>query len=166
MRSKPARRWRAQCVLAALAALLALPVAAQVARLDDSASPRAEVQADFGHATPVDGHTVRVPFGRVEYRLATMPYIGKRARIYYVVPPQIPGLTTPGGLTVQWRASGRFAPGQAQPGMRAPVWTGVVQGPWLQESLDLDLLIDLRMLRLPGNAPLSFESYFEIEVLP
>ncbi len=50
--------------------------------------------------------------------------------------------------------------------MRVPVWTGVVQGPWLQESLDLDLLIDLRMLRLPGNAPLSFESYFEIEVLP
>ena len=164
MRSTPAWRWRAQCVVAALAALLALPVAAQVARLDDSASPRAEVQADFAHATSVDGHTVRVPFGRVEYRLATMPYVGKRARIYYVVPPQIPGLTTPGGLTVQWRASGRFAPGQARPGMRVPVWTGVVRGPWMNESLELDFVLDARGLR--GGVPLSLESFFEIEVLP
>jgi hypothetical protein len=147
-------------------AQLALPAVAQLARLDDSASPRAQVQADFGRATPLDARTARVSLGRVEYRLATQAYVGQRARVFYVVPPHIPGLRTPAGLTVEWRGGSLFAPGQAQPGQRVPVWTGVVRGPWLHDSQDLSFVLDMRALYLPGRMPLSFESYFEIEVLP
>ncbi len=59
-----------------------------------------------------------------------------------------------------------FAPGSARPGMRVPGWTGMVTGPWMNESLDLDFIVDARGLQGARAAPLSFESYFEIEVLP
>lgn len=159
-------RRRARGLAAAALAALALPAWAQIARLDDSASPRAQVQTDFGRAQPVDAHTVRLALGRVDYRLATAPYVGRRARIFYVVPAQIAGLRSPGALTVQWGAGALLGAGQAQAGMRVPVWTGVVRGPWLQDAIELTLLIDTRALQLPGRMPLSFESYFEIEVLP
>lgn len=154
--------WRA-----AGAAWLALAAAAalgQAQRLDDSASPRALVQVDLARAQPLDAQTLRVPLGRIEYRLATAAYQGRRARIFYVVPPQVQGLRAPGDLRVDWRGSGLFAAGSARPGMRVPVWTGVVRGPWMNESLELDFVLDARGLR--GGVPLSLESFFEIEVLP
>lgn len=149
-----------------LVAALSLPALAQVERLDDSASPRAEVRVDLQRATPLDGQRLRVPFGRVEYRLATHAYVGQRARIFYVVPPHIAGVAAPSGLTVLWGGGAWVAPGEAQPGMRVPVWQGVVPGPWMQDAIELALVMDMRALRLPGGAPLSFESFFEIEVLP
>ena len=149
-----------------LLAGLAVPVAAQVARLDDSSSPRALVNTDLSRAQPLDADTVRLHLGRVEYRLATAAYVGRRARIFYVVPHQIAALRTPNGLAVVWTGSGQFASGQGRPGMRVQVWSGVVRTPWLHEALDLSFVIDLRSLTLPGRTPLSFESYFEIEVAP
>ena len=139
---------------------------AQTARLDDSTSPRAMVQADLAHAQPLDAYLLRMPMGRVTYRMATAPYQGRRARIYYVVPMQIQGLRSPADLRVEWRTGGLFASGSARPGMRVPVWTGMVAGPWMNESLDLDFIVDARGLQGGRAAPLSFESYFEIEVLP
>ena len=139
---------------------------AQTARLDDSTSPRAMVQADLVHAQPLDAYLLRMPMGRVTYRLATAPYQGRRARIYYVVPMHVQGLRSPADLRVEWRTGGLFAPGSARPGMRVPVWTGAVTGPWMNESLDLDFIVDARGLQGARAAPLSFESYFEIEVLP
>ena len=152
----------------ALGALLALALAAaahgQAQRLDDSASPRALVQVDLARALPVDAQTLRAPIGRIEYRLATAAYQGRRARIFYVVPPQVQGLRSPADLRVEWRGSGLFASGSARPGMRVPVWTGEVRGPWMSESLELDFVLGVRGLL--GGVPLSLESFFEIEVLP
>jgi len=161
-------RLRLSLPLAALAAFAGLPAPAwgMVARLDDSASPRAHVNADFRQAQMVDARTVSLPFGRVEYRLATAPYIGRRARIYYVIPHAIVGLRSPAALQVLWRGSGTFASGSGRPGDRVQVWNGVVQGPWMNETFDLHLRIDPRALQLPPGSALSFESTFEIETLP
>lgn len=160
-------RTRRDLGLAALAALLtaALPARAVVARLDDSTSPRAQVGIDSGTARAVDGMLIDLPFGRIDYRLATAPHAGRRARIFYVIPAGIAGLRSPAGLQLRWRSSGIFASGTGRPGERVPVWNGVVQTPWMNESFDLTLRLDPREVRLPTGGALSFESTFEIETL-
>ncbi|MET3498116.1 hypothetical protein ABIC90_005189 [Variovorax boronicumulans] len=165
---------RRRLAASALACLSGLPGLAQavVERLDDSTSPSAQV-----HATLDDGaaltaprapfsSVLQVPFGRVHYRLSTSRYIGRHARIYYVLPMAIPGLRSPAGLQVSWRTNGLFAAGTGRPGDRIPVWTGVVRDAWTNESLDLTWQLDVRELRLTRGMPLGFEAYFEIETLP
>lgn len=157
--------------IAVLAGVLGTPWAAE--RLDDSASPRSRVAAqvvmtDEGRPLADSRAPTRaiVRFGRVEYKLATARYVGKQARIYYVVPALIPGLRSPAGLLVEWRTLGAFAGGTARPGERSLVWSGVVAQPWMQEALDLSFQVELRQLQLGRDGQLGFESYFEIEVSP
>jgi hypothetical protein len=154
-----------------LLAALALPASAQVERLDDSASPRAHVQAGLDDSgivrpgTPISP-IARASFGRVEYRLNTARHVGRRARIFYVIPAGVPGVRTPNAILVQWRSQGLFASGQGRPGERIQVWNGVVREPWMTEGFDLSWQVDLRELRLARGMRLGFEAYFEIETLP
>lgn len=147
------------------------PALALVERLDDSASPSAQVRAQDDHspvtapgaaASPI----VRIAFGRVQYRLATARHVGRQARIYYVLPMAVAGLRSPAGLQVSWRADGRFASGSGRPGDRVLVWSGPVRDAWIAEAFDLSWQVDTRELRLMRGMPLGFEAYFEIETLP
>lgn len=157
-----------------LAALLwpAAACQAQAQRLDDSASPRPRVPAqvvlgDTGRpllASPF-AETAYMRFGRIDYRLATGAYLGRRVRISYVVPALIPGLQSPQGLRVQWRAEPPFASGTGRPGDHVPVWSGVITSPWTNVSLDLDARLDLTQLGPGAGDTFSFECYFEIEVI-
>ena len=54
----------------------------------------------------------------------------------------------------------------ARPGERRQVWTGVVREALMGDTLDLSLTLDARQLRPVPDANLSFESTFEIELLP
>ncbi|MEJ5151742.1 hypothetical protein [Comamonas sp. MYb396] len=153
-------------VLLAAACAWAPGAYAQATRLDDSSSPRAQVGADFRSAQMLDNQTISLPFGHVEYRLATAAYVGKQARIYYVIPLAVAGLRSPAGMQVQWRSSGQFQPGMGRPGDRVQVWTGVVRTPWITENFDLQLRIDRRELQMGQGGSLRFESYFEIETQP
>ncbi len=150
---------------------------AQVYKLDDSASPRSRVNPQW--VTGPDGRALRdvnpqlpapgsatVKFGRIDYKLATSPYVGKKARIFYVVPAQIEGLRSASALQVKWLAGNVFSAGTARPGERALVWAGTVSQGWMVDALDVTMQVNLRELRLPPNGQLGFESYFEIEVLP
>lgn len=158
--SRP-RHW-----LALLCATAVCPAWAEVARLDDSASPQAQVRSDFNRARAIGERLVELPMGRIEYRLATAPHLGRAARIFYVIPAMVTGLRSPSGMQVQWRGNGVFAAGAGRPGDRIQVWNGVVRTPWMVETLDLTLHIDPRELRMPQGSALSFESFFEIETLP
>ncbi len=142
-------------------------------RLDDSASPRSRVQSqtvmsDEGRplADSLNPTRANVNFGRISYKLATAPYVGKQARIYFAIPGLIQGLRSPAGLRVQWRGSQQFASGTARPGERQLVWTGRVTTPWITEDIELSYEVDLRELALPRDGSFGFESYFEIEVFP
>lgn len=142
-------------------------------RLDDSASPRSRVESqtvlgDQGRLItgPTQPTMITLKFGRINYKLATAKFMGKQARIYYVVPPAIAGLRSPAGLKVEWRGNGIFSNGQARPGERNLVWTGTIRDAWMVEGLDVSMLVDLREIRLPPGATFGFESYFEIETLP
>lgn len=162
--------------LLAVAMVGCMPWAANAftARLDDSLSPRPQViapQVLSEHGRPLDDMLGdAVPqygisrFGRVEYRLATAPYVGKRARIFYVVPALVPGLRSPAGLRMTWRGNGMFADGSARGGERRLVWSGVVRDPVMRESLELTMEVRLSELMLRPQGGLSVESYFEIEV--
>ena len=160
--------FRAPCFAAFLAAACAWSQAAQAqgTRLDDSTSPRSQVSADFRQAQMLDNQTISLPFGRVEYRLSTAAYVGKQARIYYVIPLAVAGLRSPMGMQVQWRSSGLFQAGAGRPGDRVLVWSGVVRAPWMTESFDLQLRIEQRQLQIGQGGNLRFESYFEIETQP
>jgi len=151
----------------ALTAALALPAMALAAveRLDDSASPRAQVAADLRAARSPDGRSQTVSFGRVEYRLATARFVGRNARIHHVI-PIFPGLQSPAGVRLEWRGSGRFAHGSGRPGDRVLVWAGVVREPWIDEALELSLTLGPDAVRLPAGTALRLETYFEIEAFP
>lgn len=154
------------------ASVVALPAWAGV-RLDDSASPRSRVPAQLAlseNGQPLAdspfADAALIKFGRVDYRLATAAYVGRSARVYLVVPPFVAGLRTPAALRVDWRGLGRLASGSGRPGERTLVWSGVIAGPWMEESLDLTAWVDLRQLQLPYNTPFAFECFFEIETNP
>lgn len=158
-----------------LASLCLLPIQSHAIteRIDDSASPRSRVASqtvlsDQGQllTNTAAATVVTLKFGRINYKLATAKFIGKQARIYYVVPLAIAGLRSPVGLKVDWRGNGIFNNGQARPGERSLVWTGMVREAWLVEGLDVTMQVDLREIRLPPGVNFGFESYFEIETLP
>jgi hypothetical protein len=155
-----------------LTGLCWLPIQSQAIteRLDDSASPLSRVasQTSLGDQGRLltDSTTATLQFGRVNYKLSTAKYIGKQARIYYVIPLGIPGLLSPAGLRVEWRGHGLFSNGQARPGERSLVWTGTVREAWMTEGLNITMQVDLHEINLPPGANFGFESYFEIETLP
>ena len=112
----------------------------------------------------LSARTANVQFGRIDYRLATASYVGRDARIYYVVPASIPGLRSPAGLQLTWQSQGSFASGSARPGQRTLVWSGKIREAWFTESFLLNMQIQLAEL-IPSPQPaLGFESYFEIDV--
>ena len=99
---------RAALVACAVGLLGLVPASAQqVFTLDDSASPRSRVDARL-EDSPLQqrsGPIVHVRFGRIDYRLATAAYMGRRARIFYVLPPVINGLLSPAGLPCSGKAA-------------------------------------------------------------
>lgn len=162
----PSFRLRCCAALLAMAGACGQGAHAQATRLDDSSSPRPQINSDFRNAQMLDPNTINLPFGHVEYRLATAAYVGKQARIYYVIPLAVAGLRSPMGMQVQWRSSGLFQGGMGRPGDRVLVWSGVVRAPWITESFDLQLRLDQRQLQMGQGGSLRFESYFEIETQP
>lgn len=157
---------RASLMLAAVLLSLHVPAQAQVERLDDSTSPRAQIGADLRDAQSADGRELRLSLGRIDYRLDTRRYVGRTARIYLVIPAAVAGLRNPSGVAFEWRSNGAFASGTGHPGQRVQVWSGVVRDVWTHETLELTLRIVPGALRLPERASLRLETYFEIETLP
>ena len=150
---------------------------ANIERLDDSASSQRRVSPQRVVFTPLrsplDGFDApnathaTVQFGRVNYRLNTARYVGKRARIFWVIPSASHLVNSPVALRVEWRGGRMIANGTGHAGERIAVWQGVVTSAVINEDIDLSMQIDLRRLQT-GSARMgaAIESYFEIEVLP
>jgi len=142
-------------------------------RLDDSASPRqhiAAVQALDENGRPLasslGARQALIHYGRIEVRLNTAPYLGRRARIYGVLPPMLPGVLTPTALRLSWRGGRLFDSGQLRPDEPALVWAGIVTTPVMSDSLDLRVLLDLQQVQLQQGQLPNAALRFEIEVLP
>jgi hypothetical protein len=156
--------------------LSASPTMAEVERLDDSGSRQYAVTPQRTVLTPANAlgdsfgdaqaTGATLSFGRINYRLATAKYVGRRARIYLVIPQANNVVTTPAALKLEWRGTRAFTSGAGRPGDRVLVWQGLIASAWLDEDIDLTLHIDLRHLQNSARATAGFESYFEIEASP
>jgi len=153
--------------------LLALLVATSSAvaapkRLDDRGSPRSQVNVEsrWVHSgeglNPEQMNAMVATIPNLEFRLDTSAYVGKRARIYLVIPEFVQGLRGPNGMRVEWTTRGQFMAGAALPGQRALVYDGPIQRSSMQESLDLSVYLDARYL----ERGLRFDPVFEIDVVP
>lgn len=156
---------------AAFILVLACAVAAADAapkKLDDRASPRSVVntQSRWLHSgeglTAEQSNAMVATIPNLEFRLDTSAYVGKRARIYLVIPDAVQGLRASSAMRVEWTSRGSFLPGSALPGQRTLVYDGPVQRASLHEALDLSVYLDARYL----DAGLRFDPTFEIDVVP
>jgi hypothetical protein len=158
-----------RALLAAATVAAASAIASPPVRLDDSASPKARVELaprwlgeheaganrDWLHAMVAEAVNV-------EIRLDTRAHVGRRGRIYLVVPDPVPGLASPTGLRVNWLSRGLLASGSAVPGSRTLVYDGAVDSPVTVVRLDFRFELDARYVG-PG---LRIDPQFEIEIVP
>lgn len=151
-----------------LCACVTLGAMAAPKKLDDRGSPRSVVHADSRWAHSGEGlsadetNAMVATIPNLEFRLDTSAYVGKRARIYLVIPDIVPGLRSPTGMRVQWTSRGSLLGGSASPGQRTLVYEGPVQRPTMQEALDLTVHLDARYF----ERGLRFDPVFEIDVAP
>jgi hypothetical protein len=148
--------------------LAAAPVLAAPKRLDDRGSPRSVVNVESRWLHAGEGlsaeqlNAMVATVTNLEFRLDTSAYVGKRARIYLVIPEFVQGLRASTGMRVEWTSRGSFLAGSALPGQRALVYDGLVQRPSMHEALDLSVYLDARYL----ERGLRFDPAFEIDVAP
>lgn len=156
------------------ALLLAVVLTAQLAgaasiRLDDSASPKARF--DLQPAWQYEGEEIQgadrlnAMIARaegVEVRLNTAALVGKRGRIFIVLPPSVPGLSSPDALHMQWTARGRFLSGSVLPGGRTLLYDGPIESSLTRDVLDFTIVLDAR--HMVGG--LRLETSFEFDAAP
>lgn len=153
-------------IAAALMALtLALPAAA--ARLDDSLSPRQNIDIliDWQYHNNLENldeqqlNALSSTASGIEVRLNTAQYMGRQARIYLGLPLVIRGLEDPAALRLSWTTHGVFSDGTATPGTRALLFDGVITSEVMIDILDFTIDVDGRSF----NEPINFEPVYEIE---
>ena len=151
-----------------LLAMLFAPAHAAT-KLDDSASPRARIdikprwQYEEGEMAGKQRlHAMLAEAKNVEIRLNTSAYVGKRGRIYLVIPEFISGLRSPDAMRVEWRGRGVFQSGTVLPGARALIYDGPISKPMTGDTLDFTIQFDSRYMA----GGLRFDPIFEIDVLP
>jgi hypothetical protein len=153
-------------ICAALALSIFVPATALAAPLDDSASPRQRIEAkprwqydgeDALSPERIGRMVVDVP--NVEFRLNTASWQGKAARIYLTLPPLVPGVKSPEGMRVEWRARQFMQSGTVVPGGRVLVFDGTVERAQTVEFFDFTIQLDTRFT----HRGIRFEPKFEIE---
>lgn len=95
-----------------------------------------------------------------ELRLIVPPaYVGKRARVYLLVPGQIIGMSGLSGFEAEWRTQGVFLPGKCRPGNRVLFYEGTVPGTPLRDRVAYTFKVDASY----ASGPVRFEPVYEIE---
>lgn len=152
-------------ILACLALAVTLPVSA--AKLDDSLSPRQNVDVviDWRYNNNLENldeekfNALQSVVRNFEVRLNTAQYTGKQARVYLGLPVVIRGLDDPAGMRLSWTTRGVFADGTVTPGTRSLLFDGVINSAVLIDILDFTIEIDGRSF----INPITFEPEYEIE---
>jgi hypothetical protein len=156
-----------RCLLGVLGLLISTCATAQ--RLDDSLSPRQQVNIDMDwqyqrHLEQLDETALNAMISRVsqyELRLNTAAHTGKTARIYLGLPVVIRGLDDPGELRLSWTTHGIFTDGTVTPGMRSLLYEGLIDQEVMVDILDFSIEIDGRSFR----NPITFEPEYDIEII-
>lgn len=95
-----------------------------------------------------------------ELRLLVPPaYVGKRVRIYLLVPGQVTGMSGQSGFDAEWRTQGVFLPAKSRAGDRVLFYEGTVPGTPLRDFVAYTFRVDSRYT----SGPVRFEPVYEIE---
>jgi hypothetical protein len=86
-------------------------------------------------------------------------FLGKRVRIFLIVPGQVSGVEGSSGFDVAWRTQGVFLPGAARPGVRVLFFQGIIQSSPLRDLVAYTFKVDARN----SLGPIRFEPVYEIE---
>jgi hypothetical protein len=131
--------------------------AANVFRVDDSGSQPVEAQTQMRWKSLVpngaDANEVETTV-RVNIKLDTRPWQGRRGRIYMALPP-----VPVGQLDVEWATQGRLQPGRLVSGGRGLVYQGPITMQILEDVMTVNIHGDGRRI----STPQRLQFYFEIE---
>ena len=138
-------------------------------QLDDSLSPRRQVDLDL--QWKYQGNTDRL--GNAEFnavtaqvrnldtRLDTSSYVGSEARIFLDLPILVRGLGNPSSLVLSWTTGSLFNPGQVTPGNRQLIYEGSITQPVMRDIFNFTFELDARYLL----QTLRVEPVYEIEII-
>ena len=155
---------RACCLLLALT-LTSLSLHAE--RLDDSLSPRQQIDVDLDwkdqySTEELDTRALNALIARaqhVEVRLNTAPYVGQHGRIFISLPLNIRGTADASALRMSWTTNGLFSSGSLTAGNRVKLFEGEITVPVMIEIFDMTFEIDARQIY--NN--LHLETVYDIE---
>ena len=136
-------------------------------RLNDSLSPKKQydVALEWAHQGNVnqlsreDFFLLKARVNNVEVRLDTSEFIGQQADIYLVLPAQIDGLSSMGGMTLSWDTHGFFISGRTIPGQRSLLYRGTIDSEIMADILTFTIILDANHL----IGKLRYATVFEIE---
>ena len=159
------RTVRAGCLLLALV-LTSLPLHAE--RLDDSLSPRQQIDVDLDwknqySTEDLDTRALNALIARaqhVEVRLNTAPYVGQRGQIFISLPLNIRGSGDASALRMSWITNGQFASGSLTAGNRVKLFEGEITDRVMTDVFDMTFEIDARQV----FSNLRLEPVYDIEI--
>jgi len=140
------------CYLLLALVLTSLPLHAE--RLDDSLSPRQQLEINLNwkdqySTEDLDTRELNALIARVqdvEVRLNTAPYIGQRGRIYITLPLNIRGTADSSALRMSWTTNGLFASGSMTAGNRVRLFEGEITDRVMTDIFDITFEIDARQV--------------------
>ena len=143
----------------------ALPASAE--RLDDSLSTQQQFDLDLNwkqqrnteNLNERELNALSARAHRVEIRLNTKPYIGKRGKIFISLPIDIRGTGDSTALRMSWTTNGVFSNGSVTAGNRAKLFEGEISDAVMGDVFDITFDIDARQVY--NN--LRFQPVFDIE---
>ncbi len=95
-----------------------------------------------------------------ELRLLVPPaFVGKRVRIFLLVPGRVTGMSGQAGFEAEWRTQGVFLPGKSRAGDRVLFYEGTVPSTPLRDFVAYTFKVDDRHT----SGPVRFEPEYEIE---
>jgi hypothetical protein len=156
-------------VLLALLCLTALQSQALAERLDDSLSPRRQVDLDLvwqyqGNPdllSDAEFNAVTAQARNLDTRLDTSAYVGSQARIFLELPILVRGLGNPSSLALSWTTGGLFNAGRVTPGNRQLIFEGQITQPVMRDTITFTFELDARYL----HQTLRLEPVYEIEIV-
>ncbi len=150
-----------QLVWAALGWLVANVAVSATYRVDDSGSLPQDLNIPMTWALPAPSRQGNanadsmIGQATVALRLNLAPWVGRRGRIYLVLPE-----SPAGRVRAQWPGRGRLLEGRGESGQRVLIYAGLIVTPQFEETQTLRLAID--GTNLQGAMRLQFN--FEIDV--
>lgn len=127
------------------------------ATLDDSATVVLDPvpRMNWRNLSPKNRDNTIVGKTRVNVKLATAAWLGKRAKIYMLMPAE-----TAGAVQLTWRGTGQLLDGQLKSGARTLVFSGVIRNSRIEDVLSIEIEADgTRISRTQ-----QLQIYYEIEV--